>query len=235
MSGFKMRKSLETMEEYSVEHVEADIIANANESNYPMPQKVVESINIVLEEFPFNRYPPIKAESLCELIGDDLGVDSSNIHIGNGSSELLQMACYAFGGNGKRIAFPYPSFSMYGVYVNMADSESLPYKLTEAGYIDADAVIEFCEENNPDLLIICNPNNPTGNYNKLEVIEKILANVKCPVLVDEAYMEFASGTSVDPHDLRPLNKLKLVAGSTLAVLHKYNNFICMRTFSKAYG
>ena len=43
MSGFKMRKSLETMEEYSVEHVEADIIANANESNYPMPQKVVES------------------------------------------------------------------------------------------------------------------------------------------------------------------------------------------------
>ena len=71
MSGFKMRKSLETMEEYSVEHVEADIIANANESNYPMPQKVVESINIVLEEFPFNRYPPIKAEILCELIGDD--------------------------------------------------------------------------------------------------------------------------------------------------------------------
>ena len=48
-------------------------------------------------------------------------------------------------------------------------------------------------------------------------------------------MEFAKGSGVDPQDLRPLNKLKLVAGSTLALTGKYSNFMCLRTFSKAYG
>ena len=60
---------------------------------------------------------------------------------------------------------------------------------TEEGYVDADAVISFCKEQQPSLLIICNPNNPTGNYNSLKDMEKILANVNCPVIMDEAYME----------------------------------------------
>ena len=52
--------------------------------------------------------------------------------------------------------------------------------------------------------------------------------------MDEAYMEFAKGSGVDPQDLRPLNKLKLVAGSTLALTGKYSNFMCLRTFSKVF-
>ena len=67
------------------------------------------------------------------------------------------------------------------------------------------------------------------------MIEQIIANVECPVIVDEAYMEFARGEGVDPRDLRPLSQLKLVAGSALALLNKYNNFLVYRTFSKAYS
>jgi histidinol-phosphate aminotransferase len=66
-------------------------------------------------------------------------------------------------------------------------------------------------------------------------MEQIIANVDCPVIMDEAYMEFAKGSGVDPQDLRPLNKLKQVAGSTLALTGKYSNFMVFRTFSKAYG
>jgi histidinol-phosphate/aromatic aminotransferase/cobyric acid decarboxylase-like protein len=66
-------------------------------------------------------------------------------------------------------------------------------------------------------------------------MEKIIANVECPVIMDEAYMEFADGKEVPPTDMRPLNKLWLVAGSTLSLVGKYSNLMVFRTFSKAYG
>ena len=223
MSAFKARKGLEEIEEYTVEHIEADIIVNANECNWGLPVAVQTEIAEAAKGFAFNRYPPMKAERLCRLIAADFGVPEANVQVGNGSSELLQMACYAFGGSGRKIAFPSPSFSMYGVYTKLSDSKSLPYSLNEDGYIDSEAVIAFCNREKPNLLIICNPNNPTGNYNSLWQIEKILANVDCPVIMDEAYMEFAGGYEAD------------FAGSTMTLLAKYDNFICLRTFSKAYG
>lgn len=235
MSEFSVRKSIEAMEEYSVESVAADIIVNANESNYPVPEEIAQSVAARTARFPFNRYPPIKSENLCEVIAKELDVDADCVKIGNGSSELLEKACYVFGGPGKKIAVPWPSFSMYGEYADLSDSIAVRYPLTSEGFVDADAVIAFCAKEQPSLLIVCNPNNPTGNYNSLASMEKIIANVACPVIMDEAYMEFADGKELPPNDMRPLNKIWLVAGSTLSLLGKYSNFMVFRTFSKAYG
>lgn len=154
MAGFNARTGLEELEEYSVEHVEANIIVNANESNYGLPRPIEQTVADRLAGFPFNRYPPMQGETLAALIAEDLALNIDNIRVGNGSSELLQMACYAFGGNGRKIAFPYPSFSMYGVYAKLADSVADPYPLTADGYIDADKVIEFCKMRQPALLIV---------------------------------------------------------------------------------
>ena len=235
MSDIAIRSSLAGLEEYEVETIEAKIVVNANESNYPVPAVVQAELEEKTKGFAFNRYPPIKCETLAALIADTLGVDIDKVRIGNGSSELLQMACYAFGGSGRKIAVPYPSFSMYGVYAQMSDSEVLRYPLNVEGFLDPEAVIDFCKENQPNLLILNNPNNPTGNYNPLPVIEQIISKVDCPIIVDEAYMEFVRGEGVDPRDLRPLSQLKLVAGSALALLNKYNNFLVYKTFSKAYS
>lgn len=235
MSSFTVRQSIEAMEEYAVESVAADIIVNANESNYPLPQEIAEKITQRTARFPFNRYPPIKSENLCEVIAKELDVDIDCVKIGNGSSELLEKACYVFGGPGKKIAVPWPSFSMYGEYAALSDSEEVRYSLTAEGFVDADSVISFCKEQQPSLLIVCNPNNPTGNYNSLAAMEKILANVDCPVIMDEAYMEFADGKELAPNDLRPMHKLWLVAGSTLSLVGRYSNLMVFRTFSKAYG
>ena len=89
MSSFTVRQSIEAMEEYAVESVAADIIVNANESNYPLPQEIAEKITHRTARFPFNRYPPIKSENLCEVIAKELDVDIDCVKIGNGSSELL--------------------------------------------------------------------------------------------------------------------------------------------------
>ena len=235
MSDYAVRQSIAAMEEYSVETVEADIIVNANESNYPLPEEIGKELSALVQGFPFNRYPPMKSENLSEAIAKEFGVPTNCVVISNGSSELLEKVCYTFGGAGKKIAVPWPSFSMYLEYAELADSIPVKYPLTKEGYVDADVVIELCQREKPALLIICNPNNPTGNYNELSVMEKIIANVDCPVVMDEAYMEFADGKEVAPNDLRPLDKLWLVAGSTLSLLHKYNNFMVFKTFSKCYG
>ncbi len=235
MDEFNVRKSIENLSGYTVQHVEAKIIADTNESNYPMPEAVKEKILSMTETFPFHRYPPIKAENLSGVIAKELDLPEDNVRIGNGAGELLQKACYAFGGSGRKIAFPVPSYDMYATYVQLSDSEAAPYRLREDGYLDAEAVISFCQKEQVALLIICNPNNPTGNYNPLPQIERIVASVKCPVVVDEACMEFAGGRDVDSLDMRPLNKIWLVAGSVLTISNKYSNLLCIRTFSKAYG
>lgn len=224
MLKFKPRFGLEQIEEYTVETTpDADIVVNANETNWPLAKSLVNKIQEQLADFAFNRYPPMHPESICQALGDGMRVDQNRVILGNGSSELLEKACYAFGGVGKKIAFPYPSFSMYETYALLADSLPLPYPLTKEGYVDPDAVIAFCQKERPQLLIVCNPNNPTGNYNSLEAMEKILQNVECPVIMDEAYMEFAQVDDVTGRH------------STLSLLDSYDNFLCLRTFSKAYG
>lgn len=235
MADYSMRKGIAQIEDYTVETVTADIIVNANENNLPMPEAVTAAICNKTASFPFHRYPPVKAEYLSEAIADALEVEPDCVRIGNGSAELLRLACYAFGGQGRKIAIPFPSFSMYGEFATLSDSDVVRYPLTEEGFLDAELLLEFCQQEQPDVLIICNPNNPTGNYNQLSVIEKIVSNVDCPVLLDEAYIEFADGSEVPPGDMRPLNKLWLVAGSGICLLPKYGNLMVFRTFSKAYG
>lgn len=219
MTSFEFRKTLSALRGYDAEPVANGIIVNANECNWPLPEGFREEIQEQLAAFAFHRYPPLGATELNLAIAAEWGVGPECVKMGNGSSELLQTACYVFGGAGRAIAYPEPSFSMYKIYCQLSDSEHLPYHLNKEGYLEAERVIALCREKKPALLILCNPNNPTGNLNAVEVIEKILQEVECPVLVDEAYMEFAGKAAPT---VRPL-------------LAKYQNFICFRTFSKAYG
>ena len=75
MTDFAVRQSIEAMEEYAVESVAADVIVNANESNYPLPEEITAKVVARTARFPFNRYPPMKAENLCEVIAKELDVD----------------------------------------------------------------------------------------------------------------------------------------------------------------
>lgn len=224
MSNIQARDTLARIEEYQVETVpDADIIVNANETNWDMTPELRLELNSRLAEHLFNRYPSMHGEDLCAAIAAKLGFDPELVAIGNGSSELLEKACYAFGGPGRKIACPTPSFSMYQTYAILADSEPVLFPLTADGFVDPDVVIDFAKEQKPSLLVICNPNNPTGNYNSRDAMEKIIRNVDCPVIMDEAYLEFA----VEEGDPRQL--------STMDLVKEVDNLLVLRTFSKAYG
>lgn len=217
MKNIRVRESIAKLETYHVENTDAEIVVNANESNLPLPQQVLQELEKQMQTFAFNRYPQIQAENLCVQLAKSFNLQAENVIIGNGSSELLRIVCQVFGGSDRKIMVPVPSFSMYGVYVQLSESEVYPYYLDDRGYIDKDALLKTAAEVKPDLLILCNPNNPTGNYNDLADIAAIVAAVDCPVVIDEAYIEFAG------------------KNSAVSLLQEYDNIICLRTFSKAYG
>ena len=224
MSEILARESLSRIEDYQVETVpDADIVVNANETNWDMTPEIRLELGARLAEHAFNRYPSMHGEDLCQSIADRLGFDPAQVAIGNGSSELLEKACYAFGGAGRKIASATPSFSMYQTYAILADSEPVLFPLTADGFVDPEGVIAFCREEKPALIIICNPNNPTGNFNPRAAMEKIIRNVECPVIMDEAYMEFA------------VEEGKMEELSTLDLVNEVDNLLVLKTFSKAYG
>jgi len=213
---FAPRSGLEALKPYSVEEIQWPIRLDANESPNDMPQSIKTKVIEKLAALSFNRYPEISALSLKTTIAAGFGLNAANVLIGNGSSEILEALCYAFGGAGRSIVYPSPSFSMYGIYAKLADSQPVPVALNADYTLDADKLLAAANEAAASVILLCNPNNPTGVVLPPAQIEYIIANTKSLVVVDEAYHEFYGKSSVK-------------------LLGKYPNLAIARTFSKAYG
>lgn len=210
------RLGLEILRSYSVEDCSWRIRLDANERPSDLPPAVKAKVMERLVDLPFNRYPEINSQSLKTIIGTDFGLSAANVVIGNGSSEILEAVCYAFGGAGRSIVYPTPSFSMYGIYAKLADSQPIPVELTADYTVDADKLLAAARQKAASIILLCNPNNPTGTVMPPEQVEYIVANTQSLVVVDEAYHEFYGKSSVN-------------------LLNKYSNLAITRTFSKAYG
>lgn len=211
-----IRLGLDQLKPYSVEETEFPIKLDANERASNLPAAVLQEVTGRLGELAFNRYPDIGITGLRDKIAKAMNLSRDNVVVGNGSSELLAALCYAFGGTGRSIVFPTPSFSMYGIYTKMADSQAVPVPLKADYSLSADEVLTAAADSQASLILLCNPNNPTGNAIPMETIEAIVAGAACPVVVDEAYYEFHGH-------------------SAIGLLARYPNLIITRTFSKAYG
>jgi histidinol-phosphate aminotransferase len=213
---FDCRPGLEKIKPYSVEEKEWDSKLDANESPNNLPPLVHERVMNQIEYMAFNRYPDIGMRDLKALIAEAFATTVQNIVIGNGSSEILLALCQTFGGPGRSIVFPVPSFSMYGIYAQLTDSQAVPVALNEDFSLSPEMVVEAAEQSKAKLIILCNPNNPTGTIIPQEDIEYIVSKVQCPVIVDEAYYEFYGQSAVN-------------------LMKKYDHLIVARTLSKAYG
>lgn len=192
----------------------AEIIVDANESPSNLPPVVLQKINKLITDYPFNRYPQINAYDLRVRLGNLYNLPPENVQVGNGSSSLLNAFCQIFAG--RKIMYPEPSFSMYQVYVQLAQAQGIAYMLEDDFSLDTQNLIEQIKQEQPDIVIICNPNNPTGNFTRIEAIRQVLESTDCLILLDEAYIEFNSE-------------------SCIRYLDKFPNLAILRTFSKAYA
>lgn len=216
MIKLKYRTGLKDMPSYDVVERDWNIKVNANESNLNMPPMVEERLMARLSSVAFNRYPNEQVETLAQQIAVNFNLSKENVLIANGSSEILEKLFFAFGGRGRKIVYPQPSFSMYKIYAKFSASTSVPVDLKEDYTFDAAAFVDAVKESRASLAVICSPNNPTGTKIPLADIEYVAKNIECAFVIDEAYVEFDGGTAV-------------------GLMKEYPHMMVARTFSKAYG
>jgi histidinol-phosphate aminotransferase len=145
------------------------------------------------------------------LIAKDLGVNPENILFGNGSDELIYYLITTFGGP---VSYPVPTFSMYGIISQALGEKKIEFSLDKDFDLDMDGFLKAIRKENPKLIFLSSPNNPTGNCFSTDRILKIIGASRGIVIVDEAYQPFSSETGMLP------------------LLKDYRNLVIMRTLSK---
>lgn len=189
---------------------------DANERSAALPVGVRRRIEKRWRETALHRYPDITANGLRLLIAESEKISIDQVLVGGGSSELIAATCEAFGGAGRPIVYPWPSFSMYPVYAALADSPPAPVQLRPGFVPNMEDLLCEAKTSAAKLIVFSNPNNPTGSATLPDEIEYLLSRAECPVLIDEAYFEYYGET-------------------VLPLLAKYKNLLVSRTFSKAMG
>ena len=164
-----------------------------------------------------NRYPDPQQRNLKAVLAEQKGVRVTNILLGNGSDEVLDLIFRAFCEPNKDniISLP-PTYGMYKVLSGINAVENREVLLTKDFELHAERILEAVDENSK-IIFICSPNNPTGNSFDEMAILRLLNEFTGLIVIDEAYIDFSGKKS------------------WLKRLDEFPNLIITQTLSKAYG
>ncbi len=191
----------------------------SNESPFPPHPQVIEAIAAAAGAM--HRYPDPDATLLRRRLAERFETDPSRIAVGNGSCEILLAAAEALCEPGDEILFAWPAFSMYPYLPALTGAREIRVPLAEGDVHDLEAMASEVTAAT-QLLLVCNPNNPTGTHIPAAEIAAFCERVPPHVTIalDEAYVEFQ--TDDDPE-------------ASLDLLADFPNLVVLRTFSKCYG
>ncbi|WP_027363287.1 histidinol-phosphate transaminase [Desulfotruncus alcoholivorax] len=217
ISNFKperlVREGLKRLIPYDPGNYSGLVKLDANENPYDFPPGLMQQILDAAGPKTFNRYPDAMAVELINELAEWHKVEANQIMVGNGSDELILDLMLAFGA-GNRVVIPVPTFSMYGIHATIAGAEIVEVARQDNFELDVDKIISSAE--GAGLVVLCSPNNPTGNSAGTDQVVSILENCCCPVVVDQAYVDFGGN-------------------DFLSLLAEHRNLVIMRTFSKAFA
>lgn len=155
-------------------------------------EKLIESINTI------NRYPEIDGESVKKVLADRLNVEISQVIIGNGATELIYLFARAFSPN--KVVIIQPTFNEYFRAFKLTGSNIYNYKLTYFNdfNLEVNTLLNYLKKTKPDLLILCNPNNPTGRFVRYKDLLPVISYIKgigSYLLIDESFIDFTDEES----------------------------------------
>ncbi|MGW1528415.1 histidinol-phosphate transaminase [Streptomyces sp. NPDC002159] len=187
-----------------------------NETPFQPPESVLDAITRAAAEA--NRYPDPACGALRAALARHYDLSPDRVAVGAGSITLLQALLTVTAEPGAAVAYSWPSFDGYEVLADLAGFRTVRVPLAEDGH-DLDALAAAVDEHTR-LVLLCNPNNPTGTASGEADLLRFRDAVPrtCLVVLDEAYCEYAR----DP-------------GLGARLLTSWPNLIVARTFSKAYG
>lgn len=197
-----------------------DIVKLASNEN---PEGPMEAAVRAVQEaaVDLNRYPDAACHELTTAIAEKLNISNDAIILGNGSNEIIDMIIRALVSPGENVVYPYPSFIVYPLTTAVHFECGKKVQLDSEDRHDLVAMAEAVDDKTK-LVIVCNPNNPTGTYNTDSEFKQFMDSIPedVVVLVDEAYYEYV--VADDYPDVA-------------SMLNQYPNIVIARTFSKIYS
>ncbi len=209
-----VRPEILALKEYHVPEAAGLVKLDAMENPYSLPEALRDELGARLAQTPLNRYPDPTARELRSLIAEKMGVPAGmELVLGNGSDELLQIITTTVARAGAPVMYPQPTFVMYAMYATFNAMKAVPMRLREDFSFDAQAFIARMRTEEPALVFIAYPNNPTGLLYPEEDVAAVVRAAPGLVVVDEAYHAFAGK-------------------SFLGRLSEFPNLVVLRTLSK---
>ncbi|MGC8569162.1 MAG: pyridoxal phosphate-dependent aminotransferase [Nitrososphaeria archaeon] len=180
--------------------------------NLFVPSRIMEGlVRRALKDLDLRLYPKEVIEDLRNLIAEKEGLSADNVLLGHGADQLIELILRAFGKD-RSLLIHSPTYSYY-----QAAGIGILRKVIEVEFEDNERLnLRAIERENPDLVFICSPNNPTGGLVPEEDLKELLSFYRGLVVIDETYAQIAGITYRD-------------------LIKSHDNVIILRTFSKAFA
>ena len=210
----RLRDELTNLHAYAVHDANGLVKLDAMENPFSLPEELRAQWTQCLNQAAINRYPEPSPAGLKQKLKDCFGPQSgSDLLLGNGSDELIQLLALAVAKPGASILTVSPSFSMYEMIADMVGIKVHVVPLTKQYELDLTAMLECIVQIDPALIFLAYPNNPTGNLWDRAAIVSIVQASRGIVVIDEAYGPFANASFSEE-------------------LQHYPNMVLLRTASK---
>lgn len=219
LSDLPIRDSLKGRTPYGAPQLQVPIALNVNENSHRIPEAVALDVvgRLAAAVININRYPDREFLALREKLASYLGfqLTADQLWAANGSNEVIQQIFQAFGGPGRKALGFKPTYSMYSLIALGADTQYLEAERSDRYEMTPELVREAIAEHQPDIVMLCSPNNPTGTPLSLSCIEAAYEATEGIVVVDEAYAEFSHGQEPSAISLLP-GRPRLLVSRTMS-------------------
>jgi len=209
-----IKPSVRAVKAYTLAPHRASLKLNQNENPWDAPARIKDEVLRRFAERRWSQYPDFVPAELNERLATFAGWRPDGVIAGNGSNELIQALLMVTMEPGKTLLLSEPTFTLYRQVATVLGGKVETVFLTADLEYDGEALQRFIEEKQPDVTIICSPNNPTGGVIDDDALRTLLKASRGLVVIDEAYHEFADR-------------------SVVPLLKEHENLIVLRTFSKA--
>ncbi len=182
-----------------------------------VPKKWLSKLKEILPSLQVNQYPDTRYPELLDKVCKYANVREDCVVITNGADEGIDIVSKTFIDYGDKVIISAPTYSMLKISSQLAGAKVIEVPRKTHGFEDdVENIIQVCDREKANVIFLCNPNNPTGNFTEIEKIKGIVEETDSLVVVDEAYYEYCGKTAAN-------------------LISRYPNIVIIRTLSKAFS
>jgi histidinol-phosphate aminotransferase len=184
--------------------------------------KIKEEMKLFIDKNLFSYYPDTEARALKKQLASLHNLSVDNILVYSGSDDALDDICRTYLDIDDCVVYNHPEYSNFDVFVVSNGAILKPFFDPEPFNKNLDNFFKFIKENNPKIVYLSNPNNPTGYFYEKQFLSKLFSSFPNTLfIVDEAYIHFSS--KKDDHNF------------LVELIKTYSNLVITRTFSKLFS